>query len=237
MGEVSAPEEAARRIKEDSEDDSFKIVEVEMAGLDFAVQILNMINLKELRPEDFYKSISEELSNSYHAWPIFYSFKPSEKKHTEVFDSILKLSTEDDLRIWWMDHQKDESIWSDTQSKSMATWICREMNWEDVEIPTWASNELMNKKVELIYPYFDGVDRMGLAVVYFPHGINPKQVRGIEVTLDMARTLFLETLQRKTLNETFQDGTEESTKEDSSAQKKNIIGVISGLFGKKKKAG
>lgn len=237
IGGVSASEEVTGRIKEGSEDDSFKVVEVETAGLDFAVEILNMINLKEIRPEDLYRSISEELKNSYHAWPIFYSFNPSEKKHTEIFDSILKLATEDNLRIWWMDHKKDESIWSNIQSKSMTTWICRELKWEDVELPTWASNELMKKKVELIYPYYDGVDRMGLAVVYFPDGINPKQVRGIEVTLEMARTLLLETIQRKTIKGALHDGKDESIQDESSTQKKKFISVFSGLFGKNKKAG
>jgi len=225
----------AGRKSDESEDGSFKVVELEAAGFDFAIEILNMIYQKELKPEEFYKVISLELQKSYHAYPVFYSYKPSDKKHTEIFDSILKVSQSDDIGLWWMEHKKDETIWADVQTKTMATWVCREMNWEDVELPTWASNELTHKKVELIYPYFDGVDRMGLAVVYFPEGINPKQARGIEVTLEMARTLLLDTIQRKS---SPPPRDEEKTEDDqqSAGDKKNILSVFSGLF-KGKKAG
>lgn len=223
-----------RRKNSDEEDASFKVVEPDAAGFDFAIEILNMIYQKELKAEEFFKVISEELQKTYHAYPVFYGYKPSDKKHNEVYDSILKISTNDNLKMWWMEHKKNEDIFSDIQTKTMSTWVCREMNWEDVELPAWASNELTSKKVELIYPFFDGVDRMGLAVLYFPEGINPKQVRGLEVTVEMARTLMLETLQRKSVQTPSRE--EEQTDEETQSEKKNILSVFSGLF-KGKKAG
>ena len=232
-GEDYGPGGATGRRHEDGEDSSFKVVELDAAGFDFAIEILNMIYQKELKPEEFYKTISEELQKTYHAYPVFYGYKPTDKKHTEVFDSILKMSQSDDLRMWWMEHKKEETIWEDVQTKTMATWVCREMSWEDVELPSWAANELTNKKVELIYPYFDGVDRMGTAVVYFPEGINPKQARSIEVTLEMARTLLLDTIQRQ-MNTSSRE--EEKPEEDQANDKKNILSVFSGFF-KGKKAG
>jgi len=232
-GDGSGPAGTAGKNRDDGEDGSFKVVELEPAGFDFAIEILNMIYQKELKPEEFYKTISEELQKTYRAYPVFYSYKSSDKKHTETFDSILKISRSDDIRMWWIEHKKDETIWADVQTKTMATWVCREMNWEDVELPAWASNELTQKKVEFIYPYFDGVDRMGIAVVYFPEGINPKQARGIEVTLEMARSLLLDTIQRKT-NAPSRE--EEKTEDEGPADKKNILSVFSGLF-KGKKAG
>lgn len=221
---------------DDNEDGSFKVIEIDPAGFDFAINILNMIYQKELRPEDFYKTISEELQKSYHAYPVFYSYKPSDDKHIEAFDSIMKMPLDqsgEEIKNWWLEHKKDEIMLSEVFAKSMATWVCREMNWEDVELPAWAANELTNKKVELIYPYFDGVDRMGIALIYFPHGLNPKQARGIEVTLEMARTLLLDTIQRKTAPG---PRTEEATEEGKITEKKNILNAFSGLF-KGKKAG
>lgn len=224
---------ARGRSSQDLEDDSFKVIEVEPAGFDFAIEVLNLIYQKDIKADEFYKNISEEMQKTYKAFPVFYSFKPSDKKHTEVFDSILKLSTDDHLRQWWMDHKKEEKLWEEAQSKTMPTWVCREMNWEDVELPTWASNELTTKKVEWIYPYYDGVDRMGLAVVYFPEGINPKQAKGIEVTLELARTLLLDSIQRKTADNRRDD---DQALEEPTGEKKTILNVFSGLF-KGKKAG
>lgn len=234
FGEEAGPGGKARGAKPEDEDASFKVIEPDAAGFDFAIEILNMIYQKELKSEEFYKAISEELQKTYRAYPVFYTFKPSDKKHSEVYDSILKLSTDDNLRMWWMEHKKDETIFTDAQTKTMATWVCREMNWEDVELPSWAANELTNKKVELIYPFFDGVDRMGLAVLYFPEGINPKQVKGIEVTVEMGRTLLLDTIQRITAS--AQSREDEISEEENPTGKKNILSVFSGLF-KGKKAG
>jgi hypothetical protein len=226
---------SAKAPGEEGEDSSFKVIEIDPAGFDFAIEVLNMIYQKELKPEDFYKAISEELLSTYHAYPVFYSYKPNDKKHIESYDSILKapLNAENEaVKNWWLEHKKDEAVLTDAQSKTMATWACREMSWEDVELPTWAENELRTKKVELIYPYYDGVDRMGLAMVYFPDGLNPKHAKGIEVTLEMARTLMLDIVQRKSAPVSRE---EEPVTEEAS-EKKNILNVFSGFF-KGKKAG
>lgn len=233
-GSGSGP--GGKKQAEEDEDSSFKVVELDPAGFDFAIEILQMIYQKEIKPEEFYKTISDELQNKYHAYPVFYGYKSSEKKHNESYDSILKIpldATNEEIKNWWPEHKKDEAIAADVQSKTMATWVCREMSWEDVELPTWAENELTSKKVELVYPYYDGVDRMGLAMVYFPHGLNPKHAKSIEVTLEMARTLMLEIVQRKSAPVPRND---EPNETEEVTEKKNILNVFSGFF-KGKKAG
>ncbi|MDO9182895.1 MAG: hypothetical protein Q7U04_10835, partial [Bacteriovorax sp.] len=117
------------------------------------------------------------------------------------------------------------------------TWLCREIEdksgipgkfWEDVELPQWATNELMTKKVELIFPYFDGVDRMGMALVFFPAGLNPKIERSLSVTLEMARTVFLDSIQRKIVL------SEVPVIEEAPAEKKKLSNLFSGLFNRNK---
>ena len=120
----------------------------------------------------------------------------------------------------------------------MNTWVCREIknngsenkHWEDNELPTWAINELTNKKVELVFPYYDGVDRMGMALVFFPYGLNPKLEKGIEVTLEMARTVLLDTIQRKSTKQEVI----ESNNENEAPEKSKIVSLFSNFFGSKK---
>ncbi len=226
---------------DEDEDGSFKVIEIDAKGFDFSIEIINLIYQKETKAIDFYKIIANELITNYHAYPVFYTYKASDKKHYEAFDSFTKISTpavSSELIEWWSTHKKEDSIFADYYSKTMTTWICREIQnksgngnyWEDVELPSWAKNELVSKKVELVFPYFDGVDRMGVAFVYFPFGLNPKQEKGIEVTLEMVRTLLLESIQRTT------NKNDEESGETEQNEKKNILNMFSGFF-KGNKAG
>lgn len=110
------------------------------------------------------------------------------------------------------------------------------MSWEDVELPAWAEQELKNKSVELVFPYFDGIDRMGMAVVFFPEGLNPKDAMGILTVLEMARTMFLDTIQRYQVQPIKEELklVDTSTEKEVSVPKKGLMGMVSGLFGKKK---
>ncbi|MGZ3807988.1 MAG: hypothetical protein ACXVCE_07880, partial [Bacteriovorax sp.] len=224
------------------EDGSFKVVEVDATAFIFGVNVINLLYQKESKKGDFFKMIAEEMLSSYKAIPVFYGFKISDKKHQELFNSF-SLShplVSDDLRAWWDTHKKDEALFSDYFQKTMTTWICREMSnksngqnhWEDVELPSWASNELTDKKVELVFPYFDGVDRMGVALVFFPLGLNPKLERSIEMTLEMARTVLLDEIQRKIASLEVA----KSESDPLNNGKKNVLSNIFGMF-KGKKAG
>ena len=96
-----------------------------------------------------------------------------------------------------------------------------------------------SKSVELIFPYFDGIDRMGMALVFFPEGINVKSANGLLTTLEMARALLLDTIERYKVVP-LQDEKIDSEKgknlseEEASSEKKGVLGFISGIFGKKK---
>ncbi len=244
-GEDGIYSSSGKRKGEDDEEASFKVIELNPVGFDFGIEIVNMLYQKETKPLEFYKAIAEEMITHYKAYPVFYSYKPSDKKHTEAFDSFTQISDPsitDELHGWWDEHKKNETIMSDYFTKTMNTWICRQIptqmtegtHWEDVELPSWAANELTDKKVELVFPYFDGVDRMGVALVYFPFGLNPKQEKGIEVTLEMARTILLDTIQRKVAVQSRDpEGTEET---ENKTEKKKILNMFSGLFNKGNKA-
>jgi hypothetical protein len=245
-GEQSSVEDGVKEERSqsllDSEDEgTFKVVELDARGFDFGINIVNLIYQKDSKPVDFYKIVAEELITKYKAYSVFYTFKPSDKKHTETFDSFMHFSTSlvsNELKEWWINTKTQDEIMNDYFSKSMATWLCREIEnksgtdekyWEDSELPQWAANELTNKKVEHIFPYFDGVDRMGLAVVFFPEGLNPKIEKGLTVTLEMARTIFLESIQRQSA-----PVDRNITPTEAPTEKKKILSMFTGLFNRNK---
>ena len=230
-------------VKNNDDDGSFKVIEVDPKSLDFSISLINMIYAKDVKPKQMYSLIATEMMSSYHCTPVFYTFKTSDMKFTEAYNPFIDLtgnSMPGEKKEWWNEFKKDTATMEHFQSMSMTTWRCPEIKnndviWEDVELPTWAEQELKDKYVELIFPYFDGIDRMGMAVVFFPEGIKPQDALGILTTLELARTLFLDTIQRYQVQPkadlTLVEETPVSTE---TSEKKGLKGMLNGLFGKKK---
>lgn len=220
---------------------SFRVVEIDSKGLDFSINIVNAIYDKDFKSKKIFSLISNELVSNYKCIPVFYTYKLSDKKFTEVFNAFLETNNESLIpnakKEWWLEYKKDTALFEHFQSKSMTHWRCADVimdsaPWEDVELPTWAEQELKNKHVELIFPYFDGIDRMGLAIVILPDGVDPKLASGMLTTLEIARTLFLDTIERyqvKQITTLFDEKTETVQEE-----KKGVLNFFGGLFGKKK---
>lgn len=227
----------SNNLKNEDDSGSFKVIEIDPKSLDFSITLINSIYIKDIKPKQILTLIAYELAVNYHCFPVFYNYKLSDKKYTEIFNSFIELDASkmpSDLKSWWNEFKKDTDLFEHFQSKSMTTWRCPDIVnnnevWEDVELPTWSEQELKDKQVELIFPYFDGLDRMGLAIVIFPQGVNPRVANGLLTTLEMARTLFLDTIQRYQVA---------PAKEDSSpkhkSENKNILSFFAGLFGKRK---
>ena len=227
------------------EDDeaSSRVIIVNPRGFDFGIGVVNLIYQKEIKAIEFYKKISEEIISQYQGFPIFYTYKSSDNKHSEAFDSIMHFGdsiVSSELKEWWHTYKTQKSQNFDGfYNKSMTTWVCRELedqknesgHWEDVELPAWAANELSNKEVELIFPYFDGVDRMGVAVIFFPKGINPKFEKSLLITLELARTAMLDSIQRKIVEAPKNTV---DTKEEGSEVPEKKAGLFSNIFNRKK---
>ena len=234
-------------LKNNDDIGSFKVFEANPVSMDFAINIINSIYKKDLKPKQIYQQIAQEVLEHQHGITVFYSYKLSEKKFIEVFNSYAEFSNElinPTKKELWYEFKKDTSSFELFQKKTITTWRCPEIIksekvWEDVELPSWAEQELQSKSVELIFPYFDGIDRMGMALVFFPEGINVKSANGLLTTLEMARALLLDTIERYKVVP-LQDEKIDSEKgknlseEEASSEKKGVLGFISGIFGKKK---
>ncbi len=227
-------------LKHNDDNGSFQVVEIDPKCLDFSINIQNAVYQKDIKAKQIFKMIAVELFEKYKALGIFYTYKLSDKKFNEVFNTATEpgLNISDVYKDKWTEFKNNSELFTHFQDLSMTTWRCPEIInegvvWEDVELPSWAAQELTTKSVELIFPYFDGLDRMGLAVVFLPEGIKTQEAASLLISLELARTLFLDTIER------YKVVPLKEVKESLEAaapveEKKNILGFFSGLFGRKK---
>lgn len=181
-----------------------KVMEQDIRGIEFCISIVKLIYNKNA-VVDYFEAISKELVSQYKGYVIFYTYETPSSLHLEAFNTFtFSSNVPEKVKLSWIT-VKDESSLDDYFTKTIHTWQCREIKdesaegkfWEDIELPRWAGIELLNKKVELVFPYYDGVHLMGTAIVFFPDGINAAQEKSIIITLETARTVFLNTIQRK----------------------------------------
>jgi hypothetical protein len=228
-------------LRADEDNGSFKVVEIDPKCLDFSINIQNAIYQKDIKAKQIFKMIATELLEKYHAASVFYTYKQSDKKFTEVFNIATEsgVNLSENYSVKLSEFKNNPELFSHFQDLTMTTWRCPEIIkdgavWEDVELPSWAAQELTNKSVELIFPYFDGLDRMGLAVIFLPDGVKIQEATALLVSMELARTLFLDTIERykvvplKEVQDTHEDA------ESAVPEKKNILSFFSGLFGRKK---
>jgi hypothetical protein len=212
---------------EDTEEDGFKVIELKANGFDFAINIINQYYTPTVKPQQILQSIAQKILSEEKGHSIFFTYQNFSNKHAETFNSFTEF--QGPKAEYWNNFKQDESNLEYLYSKTMSTWLCREIKekdsfWSDMELPSWAPQELTNKIVEYIYPYYDGLDRMGVAYLYFPEGIQPHNEKKIIILLELARGIFLETIQRA-----------HSKREDEKEEKSGkVLSLISGFFGKKK---
>jgi hypothetical protein len=218
----------------EDEDSTFKVVELKANGFDYAINIINQYHAKEIKAPLIYKNIAQKLLTEEKAYCVFYTYLNISKEHKESFSSFKEFQPAP--VGYWEEFKKEQTNLDYLFEKTMSAWLCREIKdkdsfWVDTELPSWAPQELTNKVVEYIYPYYDGLDRMGMAYLYFPEGINPHSEKKIIIFLELLRGIFLETIQRNGSSVSEGDDTE-STIENEKPGK--VLGFIGSLFGKKK---
>jgi len=238
-GDGSGSTTGSKKDKNYSSEEEYKVIEVGPHAFDFTIDILNLIYQNEIKPNQIIKSVAEKLFNEEKAILITQQYKLSEKKYSETFNSFNEFGNtlSDDVKTVCEEYIKSKFNLEKYHSYSMPLWMCQSIPdndgyWKDYDLPSWAKNELADKPVELIYPFFDGVDRMGFAYLLFPTGITPANEKKIIIILEMLRTVFLDTIQRAKQNDSKLEIVHEEKANDESPSK--IIGFFGNLFGKKK---
>lgn len=232
-------EENVEEVELPEEENPKEVIEYDARGVVFSIGIIKLIYNQYSVDLDYFNAISKELISQYKAYVVFYTYEAVDNKYLEIFNTFTfdDSGASEDLKESW-EIIKSNDHFDDCFTKTMPTWQCRDIPdkskegkfWEDIELPRWASNEMATKKMELVFPYFDGVDFMGTAIVFFSEGVNASREKSIIITLDTARTVLLNSIQRKSVIAS------ESAKSNSAFEKVNAcLGFVYGFFNTVKK--
>ena len=76
--------------------------------------------------------------------------------------------------------------------------------WRDIKIPTWSDKTFQEEEMEFVYPYYEGINQMGFAVVQFSHGFQEENCSKVEVLLEVCRGLYLDQYHETGKREAYQ---------------------------------
>ncbi|GAB4416185.1 MAG: hypothetical protein OHK0056_24310 [Bacteriovoracaceae bacterium] len=158
-----------------------KVYEPHPVGLDVAVEILSLYMIKGKKPHDILDSIAQKMWTKYSAQTYFFFFDKSKGKYDEVFSSIEKLEHVLSLENY-------EEIKFETKLKKDVEFN----SWQFVKLPFWSDTTFREKDIQFVYPYFEGVNSMGFAVVLFKNGISENLSKTIEMIIETARGFYLD---------------------------------------------
>ncbi len=214
-------------------------------NMEFVIKTLNHLFSENDKKINYYEKISNELALKYNGFSIFYAYKADEGKFLEIYNTFLNkefITNYSETFQWWTEFSQNQAITFDCFDTNIPTWNCKDLPgkdksklfWEDVELPLWADQELINKKVEFIFPLFDGSTQLGVIFVYFPKGVQKKNENSIITTLDVSRFKYLD-LPRSKHREAVDELPQEVKVRDH--VNSTFLSSIFNLFSRTKKAG
>ncbi|MFT6070393.1 MAG: hypothetical protein ACJAT2_000807 [Bacteriovoracaceae bacterium] len=158
----------------EDEEEGDKVIHADSKGIESVIQILNLYFDKETRPSQVLNRTAE-LMNKEKGFGVvsFFYKKFGTEQFTEILNGHSLFSNDQRLEMWEAD--KELMV----------------KNWASIKLPTWTDKTFRESKIDFIYPFYEGVDHLGFAVVNFTHGMKSENAQRIEITLEAARAVYL----------------------------------------------
>lgn len=171
-------------------------------GIEIAIMSLRYFQDSSKNMGDILNYHSQLLFDELKAYISYFQFNPQTHKFSQIFSSHPPANE----NINW-EAMKEANL----------------LDWEKTTLPTWSDKRFEDPKIQFIYPYYDGPDCLGFAVVNFTEGVNESKAPYVELILENSRGYFLDYMHEIT-------GHFSATEKKPAEQKKS--GGLSGFFKK-----
>lgn len=211
--EYSGEEDIDSLSTQDEEDEIIKeVFEPDSRGVEFIVRTLQMF-LDGRNDKQIYLYLSNTIYKEFKGIVGFFVNNKESGIAEEVFSAAHNIE---------YSGNRDELIakWEKLKEENRSAW-------SNVRLPEWQDEKFQADENQFIYPFFEGIDRIGHIAVNFPEGINQKDSSKIEMTLEGSRAIYLEKQRESGAQVSYKSATDEKPIEE----KKGLLGKF---FGKKK---
>lgn len=195
---------------EEEEQISEIIYHPDSKGLEHAIEILSYIEDKKLKDSDIIAQISNTILSVYGGHSIFYRLPYRGKDFDIIYQSDTEFMREEYPQL------SEEKI----------------NDWKAITLPTWSDETFREYPLYFCYPYYEGTQSMGLALVFFEQEIKAELAPRVEVLLECARCLYLQEYHGRGYKGQYK-GKQSKPKEQAEGIKTAIGGFFGRLFGKK----
>lgn len=150
-------------------------------GFEYLVKRLNDYGDKGKSSHDIFYQVSKILSSEKRGLTTFFLNRsgegPEKNPNLESWFSMHELQGDDDQDI--IDQ------WNTTKTENINEWI-------KLKFPTWKDHTFQSDDNYFVFPFYDGIQFQGLAIITFTESRNEKDTSFIEVQLEAARGLYLD---------------------------------------------
>jgi hypothetical protein len=164
--------------EEEEEETKDEVFQPQINGLDIAYEVLQLYLDRTVKDKEILEFLSKRLVEEYSCDIEFVVYDKSSKKYVDQYVSSVELA--DDKKT-----EEEKTLWAKRRIEVLD-------KCSDISIPQWTDGTFRDPNNEFIYPYFEGVDKMGIAHVKFNKQVEEADTGKIEVQLECARGIFLE---------------------------------------------
>ena len=196
--------DAIDQVEEDELNKS--VFEPNSKGMEYVIETEMLYNEKTGKAEDILKFLGKTINKELKGITTFFSYDNNANITKEEWCGHLELD-------YHLDEDEKEEEWKDIKFQRIDAW-------KVIKLPTWSDNTFQDEKIEFFYPFTEGDARLGFAVVHFMTKFDETEAKKLEVILESARGIYLETFHAKGGYGEY-SGTQKDVKE-----KKSVFGFL-----------
>ncbi len=157
-----------------AEEEGEEIIFPDSKGIESIIKILNTYFTQDVLPSEVLSQVCT-LVNKERGFGItsFFYRSHNAEDYIEILNGHESLSSGEKL-----------TQWNNLKEKMLPAW-------SSLKLPTWSDKTFQEDKIYFYYPYFEGVDHLGFAIVSFSNGMKSENTSRVEVTLEAARAVYL----------------------------------------------
>ncbi|HAZ12428.1 MAG: hypothetical protein A2X86_15935 [Bdellovibrionales bacterium GWA2_49_15] len=198
-------------------------------GIEYAIRALYLYTEKDTKDLDILTYLGKTIYGKLKGRVSFLSKGKKSDAYIELFNGHLHFCPSPNAS----DEIKPQEILIASQIVSVELWEAYKVQnlntWAGTKLPSWSDETFQKDNLTYIYPYYEGTDCMGFAVVDFADKFDPIQASLVEILCESARSIYLYNYHLTGKRGQYQ-GRNVVNGDDSQG---GMLGRFKGLFGKK----